>query len=74
MRVHFAAVHDSENGTFRTSRDVRPESGTRTKADNRPPLRIYRFHALASLETSDHFQLSVRTARHALDRTGSINN
>jgi hypothetical protein len=29
-------------------------------------------HAIASLETSGHFQLSVRTTRYALDRTGSM--
>jgi hypothetical protein len=31
----FAAVHESGCGTFRTSRDVRLESGMRTKADVR---------------------------------------
>jgi hypothetical protein len=34
----FAAVHESADGTFRTSRGVRLESGMRTKADVRRPL------------------------------------
>jgi hypothetical protein len=32
-------VHESEGGTFRTSRDVRLESGMRTKADDRQRCR-----------------------------------
>jgi hypothetical protein len=33
MRVHFAAVHESENGTFRTWRDVPLESVVGSKVD-----------------------------------------
>ena len=33
MKRLFAATHESGSGTFRTSRDVRLESGLRTKAD-----------------------------------------
>jgi len=33
--VLFAALHESENGTSRTLRDVRLESGMRSKADVR---------------------------------------
>src|ERR1700694_2572063 len=43
IRVLFAAVYDSGCGTFRTSRDVRLESGMRTKGDIRRRLWIYKF-------------------------------
>ena len=38
IRVLFAAVHESVVGTFRTWRDVRPESVMRTKPDVRQRL------------------------------------
>jgi hypothetical protein len=43
MKRRVAAVHESVHGTFRKWRNVRLESGMRTKADVRRPLWIYGF-------------------------------